>query len=367
MKIKKIVFTGGHHTCAMVVAEKLKEKDVEIIWFGHKYTMAGDYQTSAEYEEVKEAGFEFVNLKAGKFHRHLNIKNIFKIFSGFFQSFKLLLKHKPDLIFSFGGYLAVPVVICGWCLRIPSVTHEQTVVSGLANRVVFFFARKIFVSWPSSLKFLSSQKTVFTGLPLRKEILKVSEEKHLFAGQKRPTIYITGGKQGSHLINLAVKKCLLELLAEYNVIHQAGGNTLHRDFEKLKTYREELPLDLRKRYLVKDYFFKKEIGRVLFSADLVVGRSGAHIVYELLFLGKPALFIPIPWSYGNEQEENALVLTKLGMAEILHQKNLSSETLLSQIKKITTNLDQYKKAGVSGQKLAKDDAGQKMADLIFDL
>lgn len=344
----RIVITGGHHTSALVVAKALGEKGHKVFWVGHRYSMWQDRKPSAEYKEVIKAGFSFFDLKAGKFYRTFNPLKLARLPLGFLRALFYVATVKPCLIVSFGGYLAVPVVLGGRLFKIPCITHEQTVVSGLANKLIAFFAQKILLTWPMSLKYFPKEKTAVVGLPLRKEIF--TKGKFSFKNDL-PVIYITGGKQGAHVINRAVLGCLEKLLPFVNVIHQCGSTTLYEDEKVAKEKRQKLSLLLRERYIVKEYFFASEIGEVLNGADLVVSRAGAHIIYELAALGKPALLIPIPWAYGNEQIQNAKILEQIGLAEILPQKNLTDETLMSKVTEMLGNIAKYEKNARKASKL----------------
>jgi len=335
---KKIVICGGHHNSALVVAETLREKGYQIFWLGHKYSMIGDKNPSAEYLEVTQKGFPFTEVKAGKFQpRYQFFHYLLRIPLGFWQSFVSLRKIKPDLIFSFGGYLALPVAYSGWLLGIPVVTHEQTTVSGLANKLIAQIAKKVFVTFESSFKHYPQSKVVWTGLPRR----DVPQKPKKYFNNQRKTIAFLGGKQGSHLINEAVFQILPQLLEKFNIIHQCGSTSLFKDIEKAKELKEKLG-EKDKNYLVKEYFFEDEIGSVFQAADLVVSRAGAHTVYELLALKKPAILIPIPWSSGNEQEENAKVLVKAGLGKILPQKELEAGKLWETILEFVKNLSSKK-------------------------
>lgn len=335
----KIVICGGHHNSALVVAEELKRRGEEIFWFGHRKTMIGDRKLSAEYLEVTKKGIPFYEIKAGKFQtRYKFWENLWRIPLGFGQSLFLLLKIKPDLIFSFGGYLALPVALTGSLLGIPVVTHEQTVVSGIGNRLIAKVARKIFITFPSSIQDFPRKKVVLTGLPLRPEIFE--KGKYLFKNKKR-TIYVTGGKQGAHVINEAVFSILPWLLARFNLIHQCGSTSLFNDIDKAEELKKHLG-ENKENYLVKEYFFIDEIGAVFNSADFVISRSGAHTIYELASLGKPAILIPLPWSNENEQEENAKMIVSLGLAKILPQKELEAGKLRETILDFEKNLSSYK-------------------------
>lgn len=362
----RVVITGGHHNSALVVAEELRKKGSKVIWFGHKFSMWGDKKPGAEYEEVTGAGFEFIEIKAGKFYRTYHPLKLARIPFGFIQSFYYLLKFRPSLILSFGGYLAVPVVVSGWLMRVPIITHEQTVVYGLANRVIQFFAKKIFVSWESSLKHFPASKAVHTGLPIRPKIFNQPKGKFDFKNDL-PTLYVTGGKQGSHLINQVLAEALPGLIGKYNLIHQCGRSAIYDDLAFLNKIKSRLPEKLKKRYFVRDYIFQSEIGSVFAAADLVVSRAGAHITYENAALGKPGLFIPIPWSYANEQFKNAQILKQAGLAEILTQERLSAESLSRMIEMMIANLDRYKKNSAKAQKLIKLDAAKKIVELVESL
>ncbi len=355
--IKTIVFTGGHHNSALVLAKLLCKRGFKIIWFGHKHTMFREKSLSAEFLEVKEAGIPFIELKTGKFYRTLNPLILAKIPFGFFQAFSLLIKYKPSLIVSFGGYLSVPVVLAGWFLKVPSVTHEQTTTIGVANKLISFFAKKIFLTWDSSKKFFPENKLKVVGLPVRKELLNLKKEKSFFQ-EKLPTILILGGKQGSHILNQTIMENLTFLLQKYNLIHQTGFSQKTKDFEKLKNIKKGLSVKLKKRYVVKPYFFKKELVQVLKITDLVISRSGAHIVYELALMGKPAVLIPYPWSYQKEQEFNARLLADNGGALLLEQKNLRQ--FKNQIDDVINNLDKFRQKALAFRKNINSDAAEVM-------
>lgn len=359
----RIVITGGHHTSALVVAQKLIKKGHQVFWLGHKYSMWGDQEPCAEYREVGLLGIPFYELKAGKYQPTLNPIKLVRLPLGFLQALFYLLQIRPNLIVSFGGYLAVPTVLVGWLLKIPAITHEQSSVSGLANKIVAYFAQKILVSWPSSLPFFPKEKTTLVGLPLRGEIFEKTTTRFDFKNHL-PTIYITGGKQGAHVINQAIFSCLESLLENYNLIHQCGSSTLHHDFKRAQEKKRQLELKKRKRYIVSDYFYPTEIGSVFAQADLVVSRAGAHMVFELAALGKPAILIPIPWLYGDEQTKNAKLLKKTGLVEILPQDQLSGEKLSWWINKVVENIESYRKNAKKAKNLIRLDAGERIVEEI---
>ena len=352
----KIVVTGGHHTPALAVMAELKKRgNFQFHFIGHT--------TSVEKRTIERLKIPFYNLKTGKLYKS-GVGELLKIPFGFFQALGLLLKIRPKLIISFGGYLAAPVVLAGFILRIPAVTHEQTVVSGWANRFSARLARKIFVSWEESLKFFHKEKTVLTGNPLREEIFNPVGKK-ISLGRDLPTVYLTGGKQGSHVLNEVVRTALSQFLEKYNFIHQTGSASVFQDYQKLILLKRQLPKLLQKRYIVQEYFGEEEIGAVLQAADVVVGRSGANTVSELAALGKPAVLVPIPWVSHNEQEENAKILADRGAALILSQKELSASRLLAALEEIFRNFEEFKTNAQKAKELIRPDAASRIASEIL--
>lgn len=347
----KIVFTGGHHTSSLVIAKALMEKGHEIIWFGHRRTMWKEPSLSLEYEEVTAAGIPFVEIKAGKLYQEFNILKFLRIPYGFINAFFKLLKVRPDLIVSFGGYLSLPVIVSGWLLRIPSVIHEQTRTYGLANKLTSPLVKKIFLTWESSRQYFPKKKAMVTGLPLRKEILEVERET---SRRSRPVIYITGGKQGSHLINETIAKVLPELLKAYTLYHQSGKIVKTGDLVFLSKKKKLLNKDLRKHYHLKPFFTASEVAKIFSSCNLVITRSGAHIVYELSYLGIPAIFIPIPWTYQNEQQKNAEVFQNNKAGLILKQDYLTPQKLLEAIEEILRDKGFYQNARKLCREIQKD-------------
>lgn len=325
---KTILFTGGHHNSALVLALHLQKLGHKVVWIGHKFTIRGDKVLSAEYQEVTRYKIPFLELKTGKFYRKKSPFEFLKIALGFLQSLIYLLQVRPDLIVSFGGYLAVPVVITGWLLRIPSVTHEQTVTAGWANRAISPFVKKIFITHSSSLPNYPEDKTVVTGLPVRPELLVRPKLKK----SKLPLIYITCGKQGSQTINQALFPLIPNLVEKYQVIHQTGAHTLSTDQDKARRIKKSLPKNLRRRYLHQPYYFSEDATKYLQTARLIISRAGAHTVYELLLLGKRAVVIPIPWVSHNEQYQNALLLEKQRLGVVLPESELTPDTLFTSIK-----------------------------------
>lgn len=323
------VVTGGHHNSALVVATALTKKGAKVDWIGHRYTSRRDQNDSAEYLEVRAAGLLFHELKAGKFGRSVGVGDLLRIPSGLLSAYRLLARLKPKAVLAFGGYLGFAVGVAAVLRGIPLYLHEQTIVAGLGNKVLARFARQIFLTWPDSRNHFPRAKSQVVGLPLRPAVLKPSRLK--FFTSSRPTLLVTGGKQGSHIINQHIFANLTELLTQYNLVHQTGTNSTTNDYHSATKLQAALPPELENRYLVKGYIGESEMGTLLNSVDLVIGRSGAHTTYELGIVGTPALLIPYLATHGTEQLHHARYLEKHGSALILPESELTGPRLLGMI------------------------------------
>lgn len=360
---KKIIFTGGHHTSALAVAKELRKRGYKIYWLGHKHSMKSDRHLSLEYREVTQAAIDFYELKAGKFHKHNHPLGWLKILRGVAQAFWLMLKLKPDSVVSFGGYLSFPVVVAARILKKPVLIHEQTSIYGRANKLLAPMARKIMITWPTSKKYFPRNKTVLTGLPLRNGFLQPGSKDRLFKNSL-PIIYITGGKQGCHVLNKTFGRILTQLTQRYNLIHQTGFSRITKDYEKMRYLKKQLPKNKQDRYIVSPFFSPKKVGQILSQADLVVGRAGAHTIYELAFLGQPAILVPLPFSYANEQTKNAKMLKKAGMAVVLPQKELTPVKLLKTINQTYRSIKKMRQKGEEFSKQMIKNGRTRVADII---
>lgn len=331
--------------------------------------MEGDTTPSIEATLIPQLGVKFFAIHPGRLQRSLTkytIPALLRTPVGFFESFVILLRESPDVIASFGGYVALPVVLAAWILRIPILTHEQTVVTGLANRIIAFFSDRIAVSFESSLRYFPTRKVVLTGNPVRPEIFEVRNKRFEFSS-RRPVIYFTAGNQGSHVLNTVVGQVLPTLLEKYVVVHQVGAAGITDDYDSLTKLRETLPEHLRRYYYVERYIGADDIGALLGSADLVVGRSGANTVADLAARRVPALFIPIPFATHDEQTKNARLLSEAGSAEILPQRELTPERLVAVTQMMIENIRKYKLAATQAKKLVRLDAAEKLANEVTAL
>lgn len=361
--MKKVLITGGHITPALAVIEELRKRGVKIVFVGRKYALDFEKTFSFEYQEIKKLGIPFFNLKAGRLTRILSwrsLLNFIKFPLGFLFSFQILRREKPDFILSFGGYLALPIAFVGWLSGIPIFTHEQTLIPGLANRIIGFFAKKIFISFSKTKEYFPKDKTIVSGNPIRSCIFKKIKQPFKIIKNK-PVIYITGGSLGSHSINILFEPLLPRLLNNFIVIHQTGETEEYQDFERLSEIKH-------KNYFLKKHFYDDEIGFVYSLADLVVSRAGANTIFELIALKKPAILIPLPWSASGEQKAHAQLLKKKGVAEVFFQedgRNDPSARLYRLIIKMINNLAQYQKNFIYLENYYKKDASQTIIDNIF--
>ncbi len=337
----RILLTGTHFTPAVAVIEALRDYDpkIELFYVGRKTTREGDKSPSAESHIIPEMGVKFIPLTTGRVQRtftRYTIPSLFKIPWGIIQGFWIVLTKKPDVVVSFGGYVGFPLVFSAWLLSIPVIIHEQTLIAGMANKVSSWFATKVAVSFPGNHEF-NKGKVVFTGNPMRKELLRKPKSNasllRFFRAAKqshKKVIFITGGNQGSHIINKVVGENLEDFLSKYFIIHQTGDSFYHDD-EVLEKKRRSLS-KYSGHYLVSK-FIREEMGFVLRNVDLVISRAGINTLTELAYLKKRAVVIPIPYIYKDEQNVNAHFFAEHGLVEVLPQSELSGESLVQSISK----------------------------------
>lgn len=357
---KKIVITGGHFTPALAVIEEMRGQ-WQIFWIGEEKAVKGHRVKTIEARVLPNIKIPFYPIETYKLHRRFTLENIFGIWKfgfGFIKSILILLHVRPDVVLSFGSYVAIPVVFAAWILGIPIVTHEQTTASGLANKIVARFAKFVAISHIESGKHFPDSKIVYTGNPVRRGIFEMAKTRNL--KQKGYVVYITGGSRGSQIINRAVVSVLSEILKMAKVIHQTG----ELDYEKLKSIKEGLSANLSKDYELSANFFPSQVEEIYKKATLVVSRAGANTVSELAVIGIPAILIPIPWSEADEQTKNAKMLEKEGAAIIIPEAELEGDTLLQSIKQVFDNYDKYSKSAQSAKKLIPESASNEIILLL---
>lgn len=354
----KIIISGGHLTPALAFIDFIKKnypRD-EIIFVGRIFSQTKLQQFAQEKKEVSQKGIRFIPLKAIRisktrsFIQKLTTLAIF--FKSVLASWLIFIKEKPTILISFGGYLAIPLTIAAKLTKTPIITHEQTHCAGIANQLIARFAQKVAISHPSSAKYFPLNKTVLTGNLIRPELLKKTTKKPKWINQAllKPILLITGGNQGSWIINQTIKESLIELTKDWTVIHLCGQASSKRDYKKeLSLAIKKLPITQQKNYYVVEWANAEDIAWVYNHAQVAISRAGANTTMELTIKKIPTIFIPLPFSHHDEQNKNAQFLVNQRAAELIPQKQLSSNTLIKKLKqikdrrlKIISNLNQIK-------------------------
>lgn len=332
--MKRIVLTGGgtagHVTPNIALMPALKEAGYDIHYIGS--------HQGIERSLIEELKIPYYGISSGKLRRYFDPKNFsdpFKVLKGYFEASKLIKQLKPDVVFSKGGFVSVPVVFAAKNRKIPVIIHESDITPGLANKLSISSASKVCANFPETVKYLPEGKAVLTGTPIRQE---------LFAGNKllgldfcgftsdKPVLLVVGGSTGSAAVNEAIRHALPELRKKYQVVHLCGKD------------KTDVSLNGTKGYVQYEYI-KKELSDLLAVADVVVSRAGANAICELLALRKPNLLIPLSAaSSRGDQILNANSFKKQGFSYVIKEEELTTETLLQGVEEVYSNRNEYIKA-----------------------
>ena len=329
--MKKIVLTGGgtagHVTPNIALMPTLRENGYDILYIGQENGMEKDL--------IGATGTPYKGISTGKFRRYFSLKNFtdpFRVIKGFFDALSILGKYKPDVIFSKGGFVSVPVVYAAFFRRIPIVIHESDMTPGLANKLSLPLASKICCNFPETAAHLPKEKAVVTGSPIRPELLQGSREKGLtFTGFNNglPVLMIMGGSLGSVAVNKAVRNILPELLKEFQVVHLCGKNHLDESLQGTPGY-------------VQYEYISQELPDLFAMADMVISRAGANAICEFQATGKPNVLIPLSAAASRgDQILNAASFKKQGFSEVIEEEELTDELLLNTIHKVYNNKEDY--------------------------
>ncbi|MFH1896178.1 MAG: UDP-N-acetylglucosamine--N-acetylmuramyl-(pentapeptide) pyrophosphoryl-undecaprenol N-acetylglucosamine transferase [bacterium] len=331
----KLVVTGGHLTPALATINAILrlKPEAKVFFFGRKNSREGDTASSAEFDVISNLGIPFIQIITGRLQRKFTrytLPSLAKIPIGVVQCLRNLIQIRPDIIVSFGGYVAVPVALAGWILRIPIVTHEQTLTIGLANKIISLVSNVVATTYNANGETRHASKTVVTGNPTIKHKHEqiTNNPLHGKLNSRLPTILITGGNQGSHAINSVVFESIDKLLTIANVIHQTGNSEVTMDYDTGLHIKQTLPIEQSHRYMIYDYINPNLMGMFYDKAELVISRAGANTITELLVYGKKAVLIPL----NNEQRTNAKHYTQFNLGTIIDQENLATETLIAIVK-----------------------------------
>jgi UDP-N-acetylglucosamine--N-acetylmuramyl-(pentapeptide) pyrophosphoryl-undecaprenol N-acetylglucosamine transferase len=352
--MKRIVLTGGgtagHVTPNIALLPRLRE-------LGYDIQYIGSYD-GIEKKLIEELNVPYHGIASGKLRRYFDVKNFsdpFRVAKGFFQAKKLLKQLKPDVIFSKGGFVTVPVVQAAKTLHIPVIIHESDMTPGLANRLAIPAASKVCCNFPETIPHLPAGKAVVTGSPIRAELRSGNRLAALqFCGftADRPVLLIIGGSLGSVAVNNAIRGILPELLKSFQIIHLCGKGNLDESLNGTAGY-------------VQYEYIKQELPDLFALADIVVSRAGANAICELLELRKPNLLIPLSAAASRgDQLLNAASFQKQGFSVVLQEEELTPEKLLSSILDLYENRQKYIQ---TMDKSAASDAVNTIIGLIEDI
>lgn len=335
MKRRKIIMTGGgsagHVTPNLALVPKLLELGYEVQYIGTK--------DGIESSIIKEARIKYHIISSGKLRRYFDIKNFtdpFRVIKGVFDAISIMRREKPNVVFSKGGFVSVPVVIAAHFCRIPAIAHESDMTPGLANRLAVPYCTKVCVTFPESINNIKGNKAVLTGTPIRKELLKGNKDIGLeicgFRNLSKPVLFVIGGSLGARVINETLRGCLDEILSNYNIIHICGKGNIDKNLDKKIGY-------------VQFEYVSEELPHLMNAADLVISRAGANSIFELLALRKPNILIPLSKkSSRGDQILNAQSFKKNGYSLVIEEEQLNPKSLIKSINELSENRKKYIKA-----------------------
>lgn len=342
----RIIFSGGgtigsvSPLLAIYEGVKQQRPEAEFLWLATK--------NGPEKKLISSYGIKIKEISSGKLRRYLSLRNFFDpifIFIGFIQSFFIILKFKPQIIISAGGFVAVPVVLAGALLKIPSIIHQQDVVPSLTNKLLAPLAKAVTVTFEKSLKDFSNKKTILTGNPVRADVLSGDKQQGLNffkLDPSQPVVLIFGGGTGAIKLNELVFASLDSLVSFCQVIHITGGKT-----EAVAEHKNYRHYD----------FLTKEMSLAYAVADVVVSRAGMSVLTELVALRKPSIIIPMP---GSHQELNATEFFKKNAIKVLHQQNLTPKNFSASIKHLLEDKVEQQNLSRNMAKVMHQDATQRI-------
>lgn len=328
--MKRIVLTGGgtagHVTPNIALLPSLKEAGYEVFYIGS--------YNGIEKQLIEDLEIPYYGISSGKLRRYKSLKNLsdpFRVLKGYFQARKLMRKIKPDIVFSKGGFVSVPVVLAAGHKKVPVIIHESDMTPGLANKIAMRSATKICCNFPETLKYLPEGKAELTGSPIRKELLmgnKIAGLELCHFNTGKPIILVVGGSTGAVKVNEAVRAVLPELLKDFQVCHLCGKGKMDTSI-KMDGY-------------VQFEYISKEMRDLFAMSDIVISRAGANAICELLALKKPNLLIPLSANASRgDQILNADSFKKHGYSAVLMEENITPDTLLSEIRDLYKNRSGY--------------------------
>ncbi len=358
MKAHTLLITGGHPTPALAVIDECAKNfpNIKVVFAGRKYANSKELLETYEYDEVTQRKIEFIPVA---FMR--GWKGLISFPQAFITSLQILKKHRPNAILSFGGYIALPFVCAARLCQVPVYTHEQTAVMGTANRFISRLSQKVFLSFPDTKT--TSRKYVYTGNPIRRQILVPPIQSPLNIPYDKPILLISGGNLGSHSINLMIFPILQQLLKTFTVVHQTGNIQAYGDYESAVETKRALDENLRSHYVPLPYLSTDAWSYILSKCSIVISRSGANTFIELVAAQKPCVLIPLPWSAHGEQRKHAQILHDAGVGEICEQ-TAGTAKLHEAIMRVFDNRSKYVEKYPTLQHLYVPDAANSIIKAI---
>jgi UDP-N-acetylglucosamine--N-acetylmuramyl-(pentapeptide) pyrophosphoryl-undecaprenol N-acetylglucosamine transferase len=332
--MKRIVLTGGgtagHVTPNIALLPALTKEGFDVHYIGS--------YDGIERKLIEDLGIPYYGISSGKLRRYFDPKNFsdpFKVVKGIFEANSLLKKLKPNVIFSKGGFVTVPVVLAAKRRGIPAIIHESDMTPGLANKICIPSAKRVCANFPETVKYLPDGKAVLTGTPIRQELFSGNKLEGLdFCGftTNKPVILVIGGSTGSVVVNEAVRAVLPTLLDNYQVIHLCGKDKVDPKFNNTSGY-------------IQFEYVKKELSDLLDAADIVISRAGANAICELLALRKPHILVPLSAaSSRGDQILNAESFERQGFSYVLKEESLTADSLLVAVNEVYNNRKVYTEA-----------------------
>lgn len=329
--MKKIVLTGGgtagHVTPNIALLPALKEAGYEIVYIGS--------YDGIEKKLIEELGITYYGIATGKLRRYRDIKNLtdpFKVIKGYGEALKLMKELKPNIVFSKGGFVSVPVVLAAKAKKIPVISHESDMTPGLSNKLAKPAATKICCNFPETVNHLPKDKAVLTGTPIRQELLCGNRLAGLeFCGfnSAKPVIMVVGGSTGAQHVNDAVHAILPKLLEKFQIVHLCGKGKTDEKFNNISGY-------------VQFEYVNKEMRDVFAACDIVISRAGANAICELLALQKPNLLIPLSARASRgDQILNANSFKAQGYSMVLEEEDMTDDVLYEKVIELYENRQKY--------------------------
>jgi undecaprenyldiphospho-muramoylpentapeptide beta-N-acetylglucosaminyltransferase len=349
--VKRIILTGGgtagHVTPNIALIPELQKRGYEIHYIGSK--------TGIEKELIGNFDIPYYGISSGKLRRYFDVKNFtdpFRILKGYAEADRLMKKIRPDVVFSKGGFVTVPVVKAAKRRHVPCVLHESDISPGLANRLCISSAAAVCANFPETLEHLPEGRAYLTGSPIRAELFSGNRLTGLdFCGftAGKPVILVIGGSLGSVRVNEAVREVLPQLLERYQIVHLCGKDKIDETLQGTEGY-------------VQYEYIQKELCDLLDAADIVISRAGANAICELLALHKPNILIPLSMEASRgDQILNAASFEKQGYSYVIREEELTSERLLQAVREVDERKQDYKNAMAAAN---QQNAVVMVADII---